>query len=550
VPERSTRADAAALLERGRRSYAARAWRDAHTLLVEADRASPLAAADLELLATCTSMLGRGEWIAVLERAHHGHLDSGETLPAVRCAFWIGIRLARAGEIGRAGGWLARAQRLLEREERECVEHGYLLLPEIFQHEERGDLDAAAATARAAAEIGQRFGDQDLFALATHEQGHVLIRQGRVREGLALLDEAMVTVTEGELSPYVAGIVYCGTIDACQEVYEARRAEEWTQALTRWCDEQPDLFAFTGNCLIHRAEIMQLHGSWADALEETRRAGERLAESDNAARAGQALYRAGELHRLQGEFAEAEEAFREASRYGYEPQPGLALLRLAQGRREAAVAAIRRAVAERTEPLRRARLLPAHVEIALALGDVDEARSALVELEEIAGRYESAMLGAMAGHARGAIELSGGDAREALVALRGAARAWQELGAPYEAACARVLVALACRALGDADAVTLELEAARQVFERLGAAPDVAWVDSLSRAAPAASHGLTSRELEVLRLVAAGKSNRKIASELVISEHTVARHVQNIFAKLRVSSRTAAGAFAFEHELV
>jgi DNA-binding CsgD family transcriptional regulator len=542
----------AALLEAGRRSYAVGAWRDAYAALAEADSASPLDAADLELLATCASMLGReGEWTSLVERAHQSYLDSGNTLRAVRCAFWIGVRLARAGEIGRATGWLARAHRLLEREERDCVEQGYLLLPEIFQHEARGELEAAASTARAAAEAGQRFGEDDLFALATHEQGHILIRLGRVGEGLALLDEAMVTVTEGRLSPYVTGIVYCGTIAACQDVYELRRAGEWTAALSDWCAGQPDLLAFTGSCLIHRAEIMQLRGAWPDALDEARRAGERLARAENEPAAGQASYREAELHRLRGDFAIAEEAYKEASRCGYEPQPGLALLRLAQGRGGAAVAAIRRVVAERTEPLTRARLLPAYVEIALASGEVDEARAACADLEEIAERFETRMLGAMAGHARGAVELAGGRPREALVALRHAAHVWQELGAPYEAACARVLVALACRALDDDEAASLELEAARDVFERLGADPDAGWVESLTLPSVATDrYGLTPRELEVLRLVAAGKSNREIASELVISGHTVARHVQNILAKLDVSSRTAAGAFAFEHALV
>jgi DNA-binding CsgD family transcriptional regulator len=543
-------AGVAALIDAGRRAHAAGAWHDVYRNLTEADRLSPLDVADLELLGTAASMLGLdAEWSAIGERAYQAHLDAGDTLPAVRCAFWIGVRLARGGEAGRAGGWIARAQRLLEGEG-DCVERGYLLLPEMFQHEARGDLEAAAATAGAAAEIGRRFGEADLFALATHEHGEILIRLGRVAEGLALLDEAMVSATERRLSPYVTGIVYCGTIAACQAVYEPRRAEEWTAALSTWCDEQPELLAFTGNCLVHRAEIMQLHGAWPDALDEARRAAERLTRTENEAGAGQASYREAELHRLRGAFAAAEEAYREASRRGYEPQPGLALLRLAPGDGEAATASIRRVVAERAEPLQRARLLPSYVEIALAAGHPDEAETACAELERIAERFETTMLAAMAAHARGADEFAHDRPREALVALRRAAQLWQELGAPYEAACARVLNGIACRALGDDDAVALELEAARDVFARLGAEPDVAWVDALARPAPPAErYGLTARELEVLRLVAAGKSNREVAAELVISEHTAARHVQNIFAKLDVSSRTAAGAFAFEHEL-
>jgi DNA-binding NarL/FixJ family response regulator len=542
----------AALVERGRRAYAARAWREAHAALSEADAAAPLAAPDLELLGMSAAMLGReAEWSGMLERAHYMYLERGETRRAVRCAFWIGVRLARSGEMGPATGWLGRAQRLLASEGEDCVERGYLMVPQVFAQEAQGDIEGAVLTAGAVIEVAQRFADEDLLALATHEQGELLLRLGRVREGLALLDESMVIATGGRLSPYVTGIVYCGTIAACHEVYELRRAGEWTEVLSRWCEEQPDLLAFTGACLVHRAEIMQLAGDWRDALGEVRRACDRLLQAENEAAAGQAYYRAGELHRLQGELAAAEDAYREASRLGHEPQPGLALLRLAQGKRDAALSAIRRALGERSEPLARARLLPAHVEISLALDDVDEARALCAELEEIAAQHGSGMLGAMAGHARGAVELEAGDPHGALAALRAAVQAWQELGAPYESACARALVALACRSLGDSDAASLELAAARDALARLGAAPDVAWVESLLEpAAFVSGHGLTSRELEVLRLVAVGKSNREIAAELVISEHTVARHVQNIFAKLRVSSRTAASAFAYEHALL
>jgi ATP/maltotriose-dependent transcriptional regulator MalT len=496
-------------------------------------------------------MLGRdSEFLGILERAHHAYLDAGEPLRAVRCAFWIGMNLALRGEMGPAGGWLARAQRLLDHEERDCVERGYMLLPASFQRGGAGDHAGAAALAGQAAEIGEHFGDRDLFALALHQQGFMLIRHGEVKTGLDLMDEAMVAVTARELSPIVAGVVYCGVILACQEVYEVRRAKEWTAALTRWCAEQPDLVAFTGRCLVHRSEILQLQGSWRDALEEARRAGERFAQQWNPGASGVASYRQGEVLRLQGEFVAAEEAYRTASGHGWEPQPGLAQLRLAQGKTDAAVAAILRATSETSDPLRRAALLPAHVEILLAAGDVSAARAACGELEDIAGQYGSGMLGALAAHARGAVMLAEGDTASALVALRRAARMWHELEAPYEDARARALIGLACRALGDDDAADLELQAARNAFSTLGAAPDLARLDSLASPASRRTHGLTARELEVLRLVAAGKSNREIAAALVISEHTVARHVQNIFAKLDVSSRAAAGAFAFEHDLV
>jgi ATP/maltotriose-dependent transcriptional regulator MalT len=532
-------------LERGRDSYATRSWTDAYEALSTADRAEPLGARDLELLAITEVMLGRDDdGMRALERAHQAHLKAGETQRAIYCAIWIGLNLATRGEIGPATGWLGRAQRLLETQEEESAEHGYLLLPVMFQHEAAGDFAAAAAVAAEAAAIGERFGDRDLFALATHGHGFMLIKDGRVPEGLALLDEAMVSVTADDLLPIVTGIVYCGVIIACQDVFEVRRAREWTEALARWWDEQPDMMAFTGRCLVHRAEILQLQGSWKEALEEARRAGERFEVQRNQA-AGLAHYRRGELLRLQGELAEAEEAYREASRLGWEPQPGLAQLRLAQGRRDAAVASIRRARAEIAEPLKLAGVLPAFVEIMLGAGEVGEARTACGELESIAGRYESAMLRALVAHSLGAVALAEGDAGAALGPLRESLSVWQSLDAPYEVARARVLIGHACRALGDEDAAGLELEAARAAFRELGAAPDLARLE-----ARAQSHGLSRRELEVLRLVAAGRSNRDIAAELVISEHTVARHVQNIFAKLGLSSRAAATAFAFEHELV
>ena len=539
-------------LGRGREAYERSAWSEAYELLGRAERVAPLSGADLVALAMSAHMLGHfDEWLPVLERAHHSYAEEGEMLPAVRCAFWIGMNLALRGEMGPAAGWLGRAQRLLERDGRECVEQGYMLLPVSFQHEVSGDFDGAAATAAAAAEIGERFGDADLFALSVHVQGTVLMKGGRVAEGLSLLDEAMVAVTAGEVSPVVSGIVYCGVILACEEVYELRRAHEWTAALTRWCEQQPDLVSFRGRCLVHRAQLMRLHGDWPTALAEARLAGERFAAAMNPEAIAKAWYLQAEVHRLSGQFSEAEEAYREASRHGLGPQPGLALLRLAQDNVEVSCAAIRRALSETADPAARAGLLPAYVEIMLAGGDIDAAREACGELQEIAARYGTDMPRAMVAQACGALELAAGDAGGALIRLRQAFQAWQELDAPYELALTRVLIGRACLALGDEDGFEFELDAARRVFEQLGAAPSLAAVDSLTTGGKSeATHGLTPRELEVLRLVATGKSNREIASALVISEHTVARHVQNIFLKLGVASRTAAGAFAFEHELV
>lgn len=543
----------AELVSRGREAFARRAWPEAFESLSRADQAAPLGAEELELLATSAYMLGRDdEHVRALERAHHAHLDAGDTSRAVYCVYWIGHNLMLRGDMGPATGWFGRGQRLLEREERDCAERGYLLIPVLVGHAITGDHEAAYETATEIAEIGTHFADRDLVAIGVHEQGHALVRQGRFEEGLRLLDEVMVAVTAGELSPIVTGVVYCNTIGFWQSVYELRRAREWTEALTRWCEQQPGMVAHTGVCLVHRAEIMQLQGAWDAALEEARRAAERFAQGVlNARVCGKAYYRQGEVHRLRGERSAAEDSYREASRRGYEPQPGLALLRLAEGKGDAASSAIRRVLDEASLPRARAALLPAYVEIMLARGEIEEARSACRELHTISGAHRSDMLRAMSAQAQGALALAEGDAQTALVALREAWQAWQELEAPYEAARVRVLVGLGCRAVGDEDTAAWELDAARGVFDRLGAGPDVARVDSLT-ASPqaAAAHGLTQRELQVLRLVTRGATNRSIAAELVLSERTIDRHVSNIFAKLRVSSRAAATAYAYEHDLV
>jgi ATP/maltotriose-dependent transcriptional regulator MalT len=340
-------------------------------------------------------------------------------------------------------------------------------------------------------------------------------------------------------------------IEGCQEIYDLRRAREWTAALGRWCESQPDLVPYRGQCMIRRAELMQLHGAWLDAMDEVRRARERLSQPTVHPAVGAACYQQGELHRLRGEFASAEEAYREASRWTRAPRPGLALLRLAQGDVEAALGAIRRLLDEARERHARPAVLGAAVEIALAANDVAAARAAADELSRIAGELDAPYLRALADHAAGAVLLAEGEPRAALDVLRRAWSAWQELEAPYESARVRVLIGRACRELGDEDAAEMELDAGRCVFQQLGAATDLARVEALSRKAAAGGAGrLTAREVQVLRLVAAGKTNRAIATDLVISEKTVARHLSNIFTKLGISSRAAATAYAYEHELV
>jgi DNA-binding CsgD family transcriptional regulator len=539
-------------LERGRQAYTDAAWRDAFVALARADDREPLAVADVERLATAAGLTGRvDEQRSALERLHRLNVADGRPEAAAKAAVVLGMTLAVAGEVGPAMGWFGRGERLVEGLAEDSIVHGYLRLPIAYQKVARGDFEAGFAAAAEGADIARRLGDDDLFATATHIAGTALIKLGRADEGLRLLDEAMVVVTAGQVTPFLAGVVYCGVIAACEEAFEVGRAREWTAALTRWCDSQPQLVSFTGRCLAHRAGLKQLHGAWADALEEARLAQERCEQAMNRAAAGQASYQQGELHRLRGEFEAAEAAYEAASRCGREPLPGLALLRLAQGDRNAAAATLARAIAERSEPLRRAVLLPAYAEVLLAGDEVDAAREAADELASIAESHGRPMLTAIADHVRGTVDVQRGDPRAALPSLRRASQVWDELDAPYELARTRILVALACAALGDDQGAALELEAARATLEELGAAPDVARIDMLARTEQTtAAHGLTPRELEVLRLVASGRTNREIASELVISEHTVARHIQNMFGKLGVSSRTAATAYAFEHELV
>jgi DNA-binding CsgD family transcriptional regulator len=536
-------------LEAARARFDRRAWSEARRMLAAVDAEAPLGPDDLERAAVSAYMLALDdEYLSLLERAHRAYLDAGQTPRAVRCAFWIGLGLMTHGDVGPARGWFGRAERLLA-EQADCVEHGYLVIPAVIEHVVEGDPEAAHDAAAEAAAIAARFDDKDLLALAVHEQGHALVRLGRVEEGLRLMDETMVSVLAGELSPRATGIVYCNTIAFCQSVFEVRRAREWTEHLTRWCEEQPEMVAHTGVCLVHRAEIMELQGAWPDALEEARRAAERFeARVAEQRTRGKALSLEGDLQRVQGRLEEAEAAYRAASRCGYEPQPGLALLRLAQGNATGAESAIRRALDETSRPFHRVPLLAASVEIALRAGNQGAAEEASRELGEIAAAHPSEAIAAMAARAQGELALARGDARGALPPLRDAARAWQALDAPYETARTRALVGEACRALGDEDAAALEFDAARAAFRRLGAPLELVELDRPTRVAD--DHGLTARELEVLRRVAAGATNKTIAAELVLSERTVDRHVSNIFAKLRVTSRAAATAYAYEHRLV
>jgi tetratricopeptide (TPR) repeat protein len=422
--------------------------------LSAADQGAALEPEDLERLATTAYLLGKDtESSDIRARAHQEFLNRGDVERAVRSAFWLGFGLLNRGEPARGGGWIARARRLLDEGRHDCAERGYLLLPVALQCIGEGDYARAADTYDQAARIGLRFGEPDLVALGQHGHGRALIRMGQVEAGVSLLDQAMVAVEAGEVSPIVVGDVYCSVIAGCLEVSDLRRAREWTTQMSRWCGSHAELVAYSGQCLLRRAEILQLHGVWSEATEAAQLACERCLQGPDAPAIGGAWYQRAELHRLRGESAQADEAYRQAARR--RPQPGLALLRLAQGQVDSASTAIRGAVGEARERRSRSRLLPAHVEIMLAAGDVQAARLAADELEEIAGDQGPPLLRAAAGQARGGVLLAEGAAEAALPVLRQAWTAWQEIEAPYEAARVRVLIGAAYRGLGDEDAAQM-----------------------------------------------------------------------------------------------
>jgi DNA-binding NarL/FixJ family response regulator len=537
-------------IERARTAFERKAWTEAFQAFQAADHAAPLELADLERVALAAHLIGNDDAAAALwGRAHHEAIQNGDVILAARQALWVGITLVQRGDMAVGGGWLGRAARLVEESGVDCVERGFILIPQALRLLDAGDPAAAFAIFEQAAAIAERFDDPDLATMGRLGRGKALIDMSEVPRGVALLDEAMVAVTAGEVSPIIVGTVYCASIEAFQAVFDLRRAQEWTDALRAWCDAQPDLVPFRGRCLVYRAELMQLHGAWPEAIGEARRAQELLSRPPPEPAVGEALYQQAELHRLRGEFSEADVAYREASQWGRRPEPGLALLRLAQGHAKAASAAIRRALDEARDDPARARLLDPQVEIALAVGDLKAAREAADTLSTIAGATQAPLLTAIADRAVGTVLLAEGDPRAALGALRAAAANWQKLDAPYESARVRVSIGLAMRQLGDADSAELEFEAARRVFQGLGALPDLTRLDVLTGDPAVRPDRLSAREVEVLRLLAAGKTNRSIAADLGISERTVDRHVSNVFTKLDVSTRSAATAYAYEHDL-
>ena len=537
-------------LDVARAAFVRSEWSAARDAFLEADQQPGLDVDDLDRYAVAAYLIGEEEQsIGLRARVFQLSEECGDYPRAVRAAFRAGFQLQIAGEMAQAGGWQARGQRLLDAEPSDCVERGLMLLPQAVQNLFSSRPTEAYALFAEAGGLGERFHDPDLTALSYLGQGRALITLGSAANGVALFDEVMLTITSGAVSPVIAGLIYCAVISACQEMFDLNRAKQWTAALTRWCEAQPDLVPYRGQCLVHRSQIMQLRGAWQEAMLEADRAVAWLGDPPDQMATGMAHYQKGELHRLRGDVSAAEDCYREANRFGHEPQPGLALLRLAQGKVSVAEASICRAVDEAGDPVRLAALLPAHVEIALAADDASAARAAADRLAEVAADLAAPLPRALACVADGAVLLAVGEPQTALKALRPAWAAWQEMEAPYEAARTRELIGRACRELGDTDTADMELDAVAAVYRQLGATQDLARVTP-AQAKAGGIHGLTAREVEVLREIAAGKTNRAIAADLVLSEKTVARHVSNIFAKLSITSRSAATAFAYEHDLV
>jgi DNA-binding CsgD family transcriptional regulator len=528
-------------LDQARTAYDERAWQRAYDAFAEAECEAPLGAADYDRFAVSAHLLARlPEYFAIRERAYRSLLERGERLDAAEAALWIGIQKMVQGEVAEGSGWSARGARLVAEDGTDSRAAAFLAVTQALDAAMAGDPERAARMTGECVEAARRLGAHDYAALSLHQQGLFLLAAGRTDAGLVCLDEAMLEVTAGACSALVEGIIYCNVIEACWSVYELTRAQQWTAAMTQWVAAQPEMCNFSGECKVRRAELKQLNGLWPEALDELDSVAP--AEPDGWA-SGRAASVHGNLDRMLGRFESAEEQFGLASRLGDDPQPGLALLRLAAGSVQAAAAMARRSLAETRQPGKRIQMLAAATQILLAAGEVDAAQDAADELQDIAGRSRSPVVVALGQHARAAVRLACGEAAEALPLLREALGTWVRARAPYDEARTRVLLADACRALGDRESADREVDAARAIFEELGALPDLATLvgsDDL----------LSPRELEVLRLVATGATNRAIAERLVLSERTVDRHLSNIFAKLGVSSRAAATAYAFDRQLV
>ncbi len=466
------------LLEAGREAIDRRAWREAFDIFTKASLEEPLGPEDLERLADAAWWTGRlEENLEARQKAYAGYLKDNHPRQAARTAVYLARDYMGKLAQSMAGGWANTAERLLAGEP-ESPEHGQLYLLKAFMASHSGDHEASREHADKLLEIGTRFGDRDLQAYGLMFQGRVLLAQGEVDKGLALLDEATVAAVSGELGPQATGLIYCMAITSTSSLRDYRRAGEWTEAAKRWCERQ-SISGFPGHCRVLRAEIMQLKGSWAEAETDVRLALNELKDF-NLELAGEALYELGEIRRRIGDLRAAEEAFRQAEELGLEPQPGMALLRLAEGDLAGAAGGIRRALAEEVRgDLHRFPLLSAQAEIALAAGKLELAQAASEELDEIAHVYGTPALSASAAYARGALDLAKDEPEAAIDELRRTLRLWKQADVPYELGRTRVLLAEAYAKAGEPESSRLELETAASAFRRLGAALDLRKTNAL-----------------------------------------------------------------------
>ncbi|NLV79837.1 MAG: LuxR family transcriptional regulator [Rhodococcus sp.] len=542
--------DVTDVLGRARDAYDGSQWARSLECFRACDRIVPLCADDLDRAGQAAYLVGAGSVCAeLLERAADAHLAAARPERAAESAFRLSYILGSAfGEPARAAGWLTRARRMLDDAGIDGPVGALLTVPPAIGTLLGGDPAAALPVFERAHAVGVATGHVDLTVLSGVGLGQSRLLLGDVHGGLVVFDDILVSVAGPAVSPLAAGIAYCAVIITCHETFQLGRAAEWTRALGRWCDDRPDLVPFRGQCMVHRAELLQLHGQWTEAMARIRDACTHMSGPRHDPAVGLALYELAELHRLRGEYTAADASYRRSARAGHDTEPGLALLRLAQGDVDTALGCIDRALAE-AGPLYRLRLLDAAVQIRLAAGDLDGARACADELTSAAAHAEAPALHAMAAYATGIVLLAAGDAAAALEQLRAAWRWWQQLDAPYRCALVRAAQGRCCSALGDHETAHLEFEAAADTFRALHAMPEL---DRVRSALPpqATAESLTRREVEVLRVVAAGRTNREIAAELFLSEKTVARHLSNIFGKLGVSSRSGATAYAFEHHLI
>ncbi len=535
--------DQAQLLQLARAAHAEHRFGAANESFAQAHEQGELSANDILAWHDASWWLGHAEQsLELAELAHRRLVEAGQTTRAAKEAIGLGFLLMLRGDLATGSGWLQRGRSMLEQVPEE-PSHAYVVYLDAQSALYGGDLAKAVGLAHEASATARNAADSTLLSLALMTEGTAHLRGGAVAEGMALLDEAMLPVRTGQLSPEVTGNLYCQMIAVCWELADLRRAREWTAATERWCAGFESSVMFSGICRMHRVQLQQVSGAWDAAA-----AGARVVCTElvgmNTSVVAEGHYLLGDLLRLRGATADAEAAYVRAHELGRDPQPGHALLTSQAGHTGNALASLKTALtAHQGADYARVPLLRAIVDLALEMGDQVAARDAGAQLTSIAERWPSDGLAAEAAHARGALQLASGDYAHATWTLREAIRRWQELDSPYSCARARMLLAEACSALDDQAAVALELDAAARILAGLGAVVDLARLQRL-RSGPDRLSGLTPREAEILSRVAEGGTNKQIAAHLVISEKTVARHLANIYLKLGVSTRTAAVAWA------